>query len=172
MNIRFTYLIWVLVVLSCDASAHEKMQHHEKLKNAILCGANGINDVREIAALGSQEFDDGYAGFSFGEEMMVKDIVILKEPLEIYGAKTNGVIVDLEAPYFDFSGIVYSRFKGDYDPVVKNLGLIAVPGKKDRFYRNTGKNIEGKPENVCALTIELHPLEKNEFLLGCGWCNG
>lgn len=175
MAIRFMYLILALALLGSNASAQEKMRHHERLKNAILCGAKGIHSVREIAALESRQFEDGYAGLSFGEEMMVKDIVILKEPIVIYGAKTNAVIVNFEQSYLNFSSIVYSRFKGNYESVVKNLGLIAVPEKDHHggsFQRNTGMDIEGKPENVCALTIQLRPLEKGEFLLGCGWCNG
>jgi hypothetical protein len=164
------------VIFIGGVSAEENIQYHEKLKNAILCGVNGIHSVREIAALGNRQFTNGYAGFSFGDEMMQKDVVILEESLEMYDARSNAVIVEVDSTHFNFSGIVYSRFNGNYEPVIKGLGLLDTaeknPAVSGRFQKSTGLDISGKTYDTCPMTIILQPLEKDKFLLGCGWCNG
>jgi hypothetical protein len=85
--------------------------------------------VRKMAANGASQFDRGFAAAIFGEEMDEMDVVILRSPLEIAGAKTSAVLLTF-AQSEDFGALVYGRFRGDYHKVVSALKL-APTAKKD-----------------------------------------
>ena len=145
------------------------------LKDAILCKGDPLATVRKMAANESSQFDRGFAATTFGEEMDEMDVVILRSPLEIAGAKTSAVLLTL-AQGEDFGALVYGRFRGDYHQAVKALKL-APTAKKDglrlgQFTKATAVGADGQPDKVCPMTIALTPLENGTFLLGCGWCNG
>lgn len=146
-----------------------------RLADAILCKGDPLDAVSKLAASGSSQFDRGFAAATFGEEMDEWDVVILKSPLEIAGAKTSAVLRTFSQSE-DFGALVYGRFRGDYRQAVKALKL-APTAKKDgprlgKFTRAMAVDLDGHPDKVCPMTIALTPLEDGTFLLGCGWCNG
>lgn len=145
------------------------------LTDALLCKGNPLAAVRKMAAEGSSHFDQGFAATAFGEEMDEMDVVILRSPLEIAGAKTSAVLLTF-AQSEDFGALVYGRFRGDYHKAVSALKLAST-AKKDglrlgQFTRAMAVDADGHPAKVCPMTIALTPLENGTFLLGCGWCNG
>ena len=145
------------------------------LTDAILCKGDPLAVVRKMAASGSSHFDRGFAAAAFGEEMDEMDVVVLRSPLEIAGAKTSAILLTF-AQSEDFGALVYGRFHGDYHQVVSALKL-APTAKKDglrlgQFTKAMAVGVDGHPDKVCPMTIALTPLEDGTFLLGCGWCNG
>ena len=145
------------------------------LTDALLCKGDPLAIVRKMAASGSSQFDRGFAAATFGEEMDEMDVVILRSPLEIAGAKTSAVLLTF-AQSEDFGALVYGRFRGDSQKAVSALKL-APTAKKDglrlgQFTKAMAVGVDGKPDKVCPMTIALTPLEDGTFLLGCGWCNG
>lgn len=145
------------------------------LTDAILCKGDPLATVRRMAASGSSSFDRGFAAATFGEEMDEMDVVILRSPLEIAGARTSAVLLTF-AQSEDFGALVYGRFRGDYHQAVSALKL-APTAKKDglrlgQFTKALAVDADGHPDKVCPMTIALTPLEDGTFLLGCGWCNG
>jgi hypothetical protein len=145
------------------------------LTDAILCKGDPLATVRKMAEGGSSHFDQGFAAATFGEEMDEMDVVVLRSPLEIGGAKTSAVLLTF-AQGEDFGALVYGRFRGDYHQAVSALKL-APTAKKDgvrlgQFTRALAVDADGHPDKVCPMTIALTPLENGSFLLGCGWCNG
>ena len=146
------------------------------LTDAILCKGDPLAAVRKLAEGGSSHFDQGFAATTIGEEMDEMNVVILRSPLEIGGAKTSAILMTLAQGEEDFGGIVYGRFRGDYHKAVSALKLVPT-AKKDglrlgQFTRAMAVDVDGKPEKVCPMTIALTPQENGTFLLGCGWCNG
>lgn len=145
------------------------------LTDAILCKGDPLATVRELAAGGSSGFDRGVAAATFGEEMDEMSVVILRSPLEIAGARTSAILLT-SAQSEDFGALVYGRFRGDHRQAVSDLKLAAT-AKKDglrlgHFTRAMAVSADGRPDEVCPMTIALAPLEDGTFLLGCGWCNG
>lgn len=145
------------------------------LKDALLCQGDPLGAVRKMAAGGASHFDRGFAAATFGEEMDEMNVVILRSPLEIGGAKTSAVLLTL-AQSEDFGALVYGRFRGDYRQAVAVLKL-APTAKKDglrlgTFTRAMTVDADGRPDKVCPMTIALMPQNDGTFLLGCGWCNG
>jgi hypothetical protein len=145
------------------------------LADAVLCKGDPLATVQKMAAGGASHFDQGFAAATFGEEMDEMNVVILRLPLEIAGAKTSAILQTL-AQSEDFGALVYGRFRGDYHKAVSALKL-APTAKKDglrlgQFTRAMAVDADGHPDKVCPMTIALSPLEDGTFLLGCGWCNG
>jgi hypothetical protein len=145
------------------------------LTDALLCKGDPLATVRKMAAGGSSHFDRGFAATTFGEEMDEMDVVILRSPLEIAGAKTSAILRSF-AQGEDFGAIVYGRFQGDYQKAVSALKLVPTAKKEGlrlgHFTRAMAVDADGRPDEVCPMTIALTPLENGAFLLGCGWCNG
>lgn len=146
-----------------------------QLMDAILCKGDPLAAVQKMAAGGSSHFDQGFAAATFGEEMDEMNVVILRSPLEIAGARTSAILQTL-AQSEDFGALVYGRFRGDYRKAVSALKL-APTAKKDglrlgQFTRAMAVDVDGHPDEVCPMTIALTPQEGGTFLLGCGWCNG
>jgi len=146
-----------------------------RLTDALLCKGDPLEIVGKMAEGGSSHFDQGYAATTFGEEMDEMDVVILRSPLDIGGAKTSAVLRSF-AQSEDFGGIVYGRFRGDYHQAVTALKLVST-AKKDglrlgHFTKAMAVDVDGQPDKVCPMTIALTPQEDGTFLLGCGWCNG
>lgn len=145
------------------------------LTDALLCKTDPLAAVRKMAASGSSGFDRGFAATTFGEEMDEMDVVILKSPLEIAGAKTSAVLLTF-AQGEDFGALVYGRFRGDYHKAVSDLKLVPTPAKDGlrlgHFTKAMAVGVDGRPDKVCPMTIALTPQEDGTFLLGCGWCNG
>lgn len=172
---RFALLIFATgFILAGPSSAAEPMPQ-ALLTDAILCKGDPLATVRRMAASGSSSFDRGFAAATFGEEMDEMDVVILRSPLEIAGARTSAVLLTF-AQSEDFGALVYGRFRGDYRKVVSALKL-APTAKKDglrlgQFTKALAVDADGHPDKVCPMTIALTPLEDGTFLLGCGWCNG
>ena len=102
-----------------------------------------------------------------------KNILILRKPIVIAGARASSIILSLEgSSYSNFSGIVYGIFEGEFKNVVKELGLRAVPATSEVRVGKYDRPLADKYTS-CPKTIGLTPLaEKGKFLLGCGWCNG
>lgn len=145
------------------------------LTDALLCKTGPLGVVRKMAASGSSGFDRGFAAAAFGEEMDEMDVVILKSPLEIAGAKTSALLLTF-AQGEDFGALVYGRFQGDYRKVVSALKLVPTAAKDGlrlgHFTKPMGVDADGHPDKVCPMTIALTPQGDGTFLLGCGWCNG
>jgi hypothetical protein len=146
-----------------------------RLTDALLCKGDPLEIIAKVAENGSSHFDQGYAAATFGEEMNQMDVVILRSPLEIAGAKTT-VILRSFAQSEDFGGIVYGRFRGDYQKVVAALKLVPTPAQDGlrlgHFTKAMPVGVDGQPDKICPMTIVLTPQEDGTFLLGCGWCNG
>jgi hypothetical protein len=160
---------------SADAAGSAEPAPQALLTDAILCKGDPLAAVRKMAAGGSSHFDQGFAAATFGDEMDEMDVVILRSPLEIAGAKTSAILLTF-AQSEDFGALVYGRFQGDYRQAVSALKL-APTAKKDglrlgQFTRAMAVDMDGHPDEVCPMTIALTPLEHGTFLLGCGWCNG
>lgn len=145
------------------------------LTDAILCKVDPLASVRKMAASGSSHFDQGFAAATFGEEMDEMDVVILRSPLEIAGAKTSAILLTF-AQSEDFGALVYGRFRGDYHHTVSALKLAPTAKKEGlrlgQFTKAMAVDVDGHPDKVCPMTIALTPLEDGTFFLGCGWCNG
>lgn len=145
------------------------------LMESITCGAEPLGRIRGIAEKGS-DFKKGYSVMSYGDGYANTVIITLERPLELYGAKSFFVVgVAYMAMYFEFNGIVYAKFSGDYKKILTELSLVEAI-KEDAFIgkyqRKLNVGFDGKPYDTCPMTIGLTPLQNNEFLLGCGWCNG
>jgi hypothetical protein len=143
------------------------------LQAALLCQGDPLATVRALAATGSKGFSSGYAATTFGEEMDEVDVIILREPLDIAGARTSAVILSMSTPYESFAGLVYGRFAGNYRTVIAKLGLVAAKAGDEnaigKFVKPLRRATNADP---CPPTIALTPLANGEILLGCGWCNG
>lgn len=160
----FSILFSTVEVLATDIASV-----HKNLTDAIVCKANPVGAVYELVQKGSN-FKLGYAAYSFGEGTGHKAVVVLNEPLTLYGSTAFAIVSEAENSYFDFSAFTYAKFKGDYKQVVTALGLQpASPFTEESL----GKFISKQPtNNECPQTIALTPTDDGHFLLGCGWCNG
>lgn len=173
--VALTLAAGLAVALSADLAGAAEPTPQARLTDAVLCKRDPLDIVSKMAENGSAHFDQGFAAATFGEEMDQMDVVILKSPLEIGGARTSAILRSF-AQSEDFGGIVYGRFRGDYRQVVSALKL--VPTKKvdglrlGHFTKAMPVDLDGKPEKICPMTIALTPLEDGTFYLGCGWCNG
>lgn len=164
----FIFFIVLLVSLPGKAAGPEV---HSELIKALTCQIEPLQSVRELAKIGSSKYESGLVGYEFGEEMSYTAVILLRSPLVIAGAKANGVIAATSNYYDDFNGLVHASFTGDYKKVVKALGLD-LSGHGKSFFKQTKVGPDGKPDNVCPMTIELKPVGDGKFVLGCGWCNG
>ncbi|HSN85494.1 MAG TPA: hypothetical protein VL025_02000, partial [Thermoanaerobaculia bacterium] len=124
--VALTFAASLACVLAADAA---EPTPQALLTDAILCKGDPLATVRKMAASGSSSFDRGFAAATFGEEMDEMDVVILRSPLEIAGAKTSAILLTF-AQSEDFGALVYGRFRGDYRQAVKALKL-APTVKKD-----------------------------------------
>ena len=172
---RFALLIFATGLVLAGPSSAAEPTPQALLTDAILCKGDPLATVRRMAASGSSSFDRGFAAATFGEEMDEMDVVILRSPLEIAGARTSAVLLTFSQSE-DFGALVYGRFRGDYHQAVSALKL-ALTAKKDglrlgQFTRAMTVGADGHPDKVCPMTIALTPMEDGTFLLGCGWCNG
>lgn len=172
MFFRSAIVIAALVMAPGHAEAAEP-SFQDSLSGAVLCKRDPLATVRAIAGSKSSTFERGIATLTFGEAMMEKNILILRKPIVIAGARTSSIILSLEgSSYFNFSGIVYGIFEGDFKSVVKELGLSAAPVRPELRVGKYQRSLVEKYTS-CPKTIGLTPLaEKGKFLLGCGWCNG
>lgn len=144
-----------------------------RLTDALLCKGDPLDIVRKMAEGGSAHFDQGFAAATFGEEMDEVNVVILKTPLDVAGARTSFVLLSLAQGEEDFGGLVYGRFQGDYKKVVAALKLAPTPKQDDfRLGQFTKPVVKPTTDEPCPMTIALTPREDGTFLLGCGWCNG
>jgi hypothetical protein len=168
-------LACAFAAITAHAAGAAEPTPQSQLTDALLCKRDPLAIVQKLAASGSSHFDQGYAATTIGEEMDEINVVILRSPLEIAGAKTSAVLQTL-AQGEDFGGLVYGRFRGDYRKVVSALKLAPTPKKEGlrlgQFTKALPVDSEGHPEKVCPMTIALTPQGDGTFLLGCGWCNG
>jgi len=176
MNLKAWSHLTLLVVAAGAASGSEPALQ-TSLAGAVQCVGDPLQTVRTLSSRGTTDFNRGLAAFTYGEEMDQKNILILRTPVVIAGARTSAVVLDFASSYNDFTAIVYGVFEGDFRKVVAQLGLKVV-AKSERikvgtFERSLDVRIDGKADHYCPKTIGLTPLKENEkFLLGCGWCNG
>ncbi|HEX3126383.1 MAG TPA: hypothetical protein VH394_03565 [Thermoanaerobaculia bacterium] len=172
---RFGVLIFSSGLAFATFSSAAEPTPQALLTEALLCKTDPLGVVRKMAGTGSSSFDRGFAAATFGEEMDETDVVILKSPLEIAGAKTSAVLMTF-AQGEDFGALVYGRFQGDYHKVVSALKLVPTAAKDGlrlgHFTKALTVDVDGSPEKVCPMTIALTPQADGTFLLGCGWCNG
>ena len=173
MNNQKIFSALVAIFLLCNFSYAADV--HSILKEAVTCSVDPLGKVRSIVNHGNN-FKSGYATASYGDGSAHTVIVILENPIEIAGSKSSEVfgVADL-AVYFDFNGIVYAKFRGDYKKAVSALHLSDSKGSEGaigKYQRKLSVGTDGKPYDTCPMTIALTPLEDGEFLLGCGWCNG
>jgi hypothetical protein len=113
-----------------------------------------------------ENFKHGFAAYGFGEETSYRAIVILNDPLIIGSAFTYAVVSETENSNYNFGAFTYAQFKGDYQEAITLLSLVKnkdSDGSMGEFVSNP---------KICPKTIALTPLEKGEYLLGCGWYNG
>lgn len=151
----------------------------ESLKQALLCKGDPLAAVRSLVGTKNYVYSTDYVGYSFGEGEDEREVVILSKPLMIEKSQATAVIAELSSSYLDFNGIVYGRFIGDYQTLVKALRLIEVKDDHSankthigKFEKRTTIGSDGKEDDTCPMVIGLTPLLHGEFLLGCGWCNG
>jgi len=172
MFFRSAIVIATLVMAPGHADAADP-SFQDSLSGAVLCKRDPLGTVRAIAGSKSSTFERGIATLTFGEAMGEKNILILRKPIVIAGARTSSIILSLEgSSYSNFSGIVYGIFEGNFKSVVKELGLRAVPATSEVRVGKYDRPLAEKYTS-CPKTIGLTPLaEKGKFLLGCGWCNG
>jgi hypothetical protein len=172
---RLVVLIFSLGLACATLSQATDPTPQSLLADALLCKTDPLGVVRKMAASGASGFDRGFAAAAFGEEMDEMDVVILKSPLEISGAKTSAVLLTFTQGE-DFGALVYGRFQGDYRKVVAALKLAPTAAKDGlrlgHFTKPMGVDVDGRPDKVCPMTIALTPQDDGTFLLGCGWCNG
>ena len=173
MFFRSAIVIAALVMAPGQAEAADP-SFQDSLSGAVLCKRDPLATVRAIARSKSSTFERGIATLTFGEPAgMEKNILILRKPIVIAGARTSSIILSIDSSsYFNFSGIVYGIFEGDFKSVVKELGLRAVPATSEAMVGKFERPVLVQ-NTLCPKTIGLTPLaEKGKFLLGCGWCNG
>ncbi|MFL6293869.1 MAG: hypothetical protein ACJ759_23490 [Thermoanaerobaculia bacterium] len=170
-----TLVAGLACVIAIDTAGAAETTPQARLTDALLCKVDPLAVVRKMAASGSSGFDRGFAAATFGEEMDEMDVVILRSPLEIGGARTSAILLTF-AQSEDFGALVYGRFRGDYHQAVAALKLTPTARKDGlrlgQFTRATAVDADGHPDKLCPMTIALTPLEDGTFLLGCGWCNG
>ncbi|MFN0118036.1 MAG: hypothetical protein ACKVQC_07095 [Elusimicrobiota bacterium] len=143
------------------------MEVHRALRGVVLCEGAPFDTLRDLTRHGSSTWNQGYAGSDHGEEMNHSNILVLRRPLEISGALTSSIIGELGKSNDEFEGLIYGRFHGDFKKVVKDLGLRESKSSVGKYTREIPD-----PNTGCPKTIGLTPKEGDEFLLGCGWCNG
>lgn len=163
--------VFITVILVSPFGKAAGLEIHSELMKALTCQTNPLQSVRALAKTGGTKYGAGFAGYDFGEEMNYTSVIILRSPIVIAGAKSSGVIAATTHYYQDFNGLVHAEFTGDYKKVVKTLGLAPHENGK-AFFKQTKVNLDGKPDSICPMTIELKPLGDGKFVLGCGWCNG
>ena len=139
------------------------------LTDALLCKGNPAHAVYSLVDSGSN-FEKGFAAYGFGEGTSYRAVVILNTSIRIAGSETMAVISETENSNFDFGGFTYARFKGDFRNVINFLKLQPEKAKAEF---TMGKFVSRQASKTkCPPTIVLTPGENDEFLLGCGWCNG
>jgi hypothetical protein len=171
-----TLFIFLLVSLSVFAQTRPSATH-AALTGALLCKGDPLETVRSLSNAKSRSFEKGFAGFSFGEDMGEINVLVLRSPLTIAGAKTSGVVMQFGTSYFNFNALVFGVFEGDPERVAAKLGLKPTePGSAGfigEFQKRLGADLKSDWSDTCPKTIALTPLrEKNRFVMGCGWCNG
>jgi hypothetical protein len=176
MLARFAVVL-VALILSPGHAAASDPSFQDPLSGAVLCKGDPLGTVRAIAGSKTSTFKQGIATSTFGEAMMEKNILILRTPIVVAGARTSSIILSLDSPsYSNFNAFVYGIFEGDYKSVVKKLGLSAVPANSEgaiAMYQRPVDAMWNGQRCLCPKTIGLTPLaQKGKFLLGCGWCNG
>lgn len=173
MRINASSLLLSLLVVG-QASAESGQSIQQRLQDALLCKADPIGMVYEVVEAGSN-FAGGYAVHSLSSELDWKGIIVVDQPILIHGARAQALVGGPSASEEDFAGLVYARFKGDHQQVVKALALQPTAADAIRigaFQKAMPNDAEGETTETCPMTIGLTPLEDGEFLLGCGWCNG
>ncbi len=162
-------------VFTVDVARAAEPTPQALLTDALLCKVDPLATIRKMAADAPAGSDKGYTAHLVGEGMDELGVVILPSPLEIAGAKTSAVGLTFVQSE-DFGALVYGRFDGDYQQVVKALKLAPTAMKDGlrlgEFTRPMAVGVDGRPDKVCPMTIALHPQADGSFLLGCGWCNG
>lgn len=168
MNLKVISLVSILSsTTNALASGIEDVR--KNLIDALVCKAKSAETVYDLVQKGSN-FKLGYAAYGFGEGTGYKAVVMLNEPLTLYGATAFAIVAETENSYFDFSAFTYGKFKGDFKQAVKALNLQPASPFTEK---SLGKFVSEQPVNSkCPETIALTPIENGYFLLGCGWCNG
>lgn len=173
---RRAYLL--TLALACAAIAPggaAEPDVRDTLRGAITCNGNPLAQVRGLADRGSS-FPNGYAVTQFGDGVEQTALVIVQRPVEIAGATTDTVFASADPREEGFAGLVYGRFKGDAQRVIRELRLSPPrPGADDaigKYERRLTIAVDGEKNPRCPMTIALTPVNDREFLLGCGWCPG
>ncbi len=171
-----TQFIFLLVSLSAFAQPRTPATH-EALTGALLCIGDPLETIRSLSSVKSRSFEKGFAAFTFGEDMGEINVLTLRSPLTIAGAKTSGVVMQFGTSYFNFNALVFGVFEGNPARVAEKLGLKPAkpgsPGFIGEFQKQLVVDPKGDWSDTCPKTIALTPLrEKNRFVMGCGWCNG
>jgi len=87
MFFRSAIVIATLVMAPGLAEAADPSFQYS-LSGAVLCKRDPLATVRAIARSKSSTFERGIATLAFGEAMMEKNILILRKPIVIAGART------------------------------------------------------------------------------------
>lgn len=169
---RKLLLIVMLFLVPPLSEAMNVRSPKDSLKDALLCRGNSLDIIRQMTK--SQVFTDEIATTTWGDELDERNVVIVKGGLSIAGAKTYAVISSFDSPYASFGGIVSAEFTGNYEAVIKELGLkpVTVADGETALGKFALPKPTGEENEICPPTIVLTPLFDGKFLLGCGWCNG
>ncbi len=141
-----------------------RSRYYKTIRDALLCKNDSLKAIRglvpkktQIAKVGIDLVDHSVPGEQVDEEITIT----LKDPLAIFGAKTQAV-------HLGFAGglLVYGEFKGNVKTIVKKLGLKKTKSGIAEYVDPL------PPRNACPPTIGLTSNGSQNFRLGCGWCNG
>ena len=159
----------VLGATQADADDQGKHDVHRLLADALVCKGEPAEAVYGLVERGS-DFAAGYAAHGFGEGTSYRAVVVLREPLQLAGAKAMAVVSETENSNSDFLGFTYALFEGDPLKAIQALKLQAAKPFTDT---SLGRFVSREPPaSECPPTIALTPVDETHFLLGCGWCNG
>jgi len=173
---RSAFLLAIAVTTVVIAPGHAvEPDVRDTLRGAITCTGNPLAQVRGLVDGGSN-FTKGYAVTQFGEGIDHTAVVIVRTPIQIAGATSDTVFATGEPQHEGFAGLVYARFTGDAQRVVRELRLAAPAAGTDvaigKYERRLTVAVDGEKNPRCPMTIALTPVSDREFLLGCGWCPG
>ena len=167
-----TAVILAILVGIAQAHAASPKTIENRLVEALTCQSkdNSLEVVRAIAGKKKELAVAGMTIVANDEEGYDEVIEIAPpRPLRLANATTRKVTLAFDNPYPNFRALVYAEFRGDPGETIRRLKLIE--GKTVRYpiaaYVSREARRHGCPEH-----IGLSVLDKNRFVLGCGWCNG
>ncbi|MBK6435824.1 MAG: hypothetical protein IPF83_08145 [Rhodanobacteraceae bacterium] len=168
--IRIVSLLALLLSPGTAISANADVT--KQLSEALLWARGDPAEAVYALVEAGNNFKNGYAAYGFGEGASYRAIVILDSPLKVGDATATAVISETENSNLDFGAFTYAKFTGDYRKIVT---LLKLQPEESGVEFSMGKFVSRQqPSNRCPPIVVLTPSDEapDQFLLGCGWCNG